>query len=73
MALASFIAQVESVMFYDLSVSGAGWGDSVYPFFLVLFNTNTVLCAKRVKNGFLHTSSIISVLLHAIHTQDIST
>ena len=28
--LASFIAQVKSVMFYDFFVSGAGWGDSVY-------------------------------------------
>ena len=29
-ALASFVAQVKSVMFYDLSVSGSGWGDGVY-------------------------------------------
>ena len=28
--LASFVAHVKSIMFYDLSVSGAGWGDSVY-------------------------------------------
>ena len=27
--LASFVAQVKGVMFYDLSVSGAGWGDRV--------------------------------------------
>ena len=33
----------------------------------------TVLCAKRVENGFLHTFGIISVILHPIHTQDIST
>ena len=36
-------------------------------------DTCTVLCAKRVENGFLHTLGIISVILHAIHTQDIST
>lgn len=28
--LASFVAQVKGVMFYDLSISGAGWEDSVY-------------------------------------------
>ena len=27
--LASFVAQVKSVMFYDLSVSAVGWGDCV--------------------------------------------
>ena len=29
--------------------------------------------SARVENGFLHTLGIISVILHAIHTQDIST
>ena len=33
----------------------------------------TLLCAKRGENGFLHTLGIFSVILHAIHTQDIST
>ena len=33
----------------------------------------TVLCAKRGENGLLHTLGIISVILHAIHTQDTST
>ena len=32
----------------------------------------TVLCAKRAENGFFHTLGIISVILHALHTQDIS-
>ena len=27
--LASLVARVKGVMFYDLTVSGAGWGDSV--------------------------------------------
>ena len=41
--------------------------------FTDVFVTLTVLGAKRVENGFLHTLGIISVILHAIHTQDIST
>ena len=28
--LASFVAQVRAVMFYDFAASGAGWGDGVY-------------------------------------------
>ena len=28
--LASFVAQVRGIMFYDLAVSGASWGDSVH-------------------------------------------
>ena len=36
-------------------------------------NRDTVLCAKRGENGLLHTLGIMSVILHAIHTQDIST
>ena len=38
-----------------------------------LVYTYAVLCTKRVENGFLHNLGIIAVILHAIHTQDIST
>ena len=44
-----------------------------FPYYSGRSHTCTVLCAKRVENGFLHTLGITSVILHAIHTQDIST
>ena len=34
--------------------------------------TYTVSCVKRVESCFLHILVIISVILHAIHTKDIS-
>ena len=44
-------------------------GGGVFVQFTLEFHVRcTVLCAKRVENGFLHTLGIISVILHAIHT-----
>ena len=51
--LASFVAQVRGIMFYDLAVSGAGWGDSVHlvraPYNRYDSNCLDVRCASGIK------------------------
>ena len=64
----SFVAQVNGVMFYDLSVSGAGWGDCVYlvraPYNPYDCNCLDVRCAR----GRPYTSllSALICMLHAV-------
>ena len=48
--LASFVAQVKGVMFYDLSVSGAGWGDGVY-LVRAPYNPYDCICGVRVADN----------------------
>ena len=65
--LASFVAQVKSVMFYDLSVSGAGRGDSVYlvraPYNPYDCNCLDVRCACGRPYTLGHLTALIAALL----------